>query len=991
METYIIFDGYNGKSLHEINRIPVFAELLKSEMGKRDVDHKRIPGYLYQNLTVFLHRFRKVINIKKFISYISFFIAFFLLVQFTKAVDNKDDLSNICRVDYEGVSRDEAPQIQIIPSIGSIYKRIDFDKRHNDCLQLEGNSSQPISIINVKGDLVAPGKGVLLSMWIRGESVFDSNEVHISLQSIDQTGKIKTKIIGMSRLSGTKWIWLAAWYYREKDTTSAQSLILEIPPKKKVYIDDILMTYTPERLPEDQRPMLSVDEDKIMAGNKQIILQGVNISAYSAENLDTLGHELTSTREDDYRDIAAAGFNIVRLNLWYKGLVETGGWEWLDIHRLWARRHGLRLILDLHAPPGGYQSPIYEGDFWKDKQESKKWRDQTLQFWKEAASRYHDDPTIAAFNLINEPKPLYDAQWWAFVRKAVKVVRAEGFQQPITVESSSAKDSKFELLADKGIIYDYHFYEPWFFASGESGSYNTACLPDEKGVVLNKDWLLRSLKEGVLDFVQEHKVPLNIGEYGIVYKVLERGGDLWLQDLTDILDKYHISRQLWCWHTYGVFAMDRSGWDRHNPPAINKRVFSIISVNRRRMKQVAETKGLVAFWDFESSRDGAWTSYYDTQVIDHGFPVYLKHIGDTVSYLHNSWPYDDQDSRLQFDRSGPFGHAIHFNQGYIFGEVPRIAFDKTPLDIRDRNPFTIIVWVKFVGERHMVAGIWDEGGWNKYSGRRQAALFGGLFGDQKGVLAHISATGSASYPQSTAEGAQYARLRAIDGKSFENDQWIAMAMTFDPGRKQVTAYLNGTATQKYQTDPVARDVFRYEKEMLSNPFHFEWPIYSPWSFILKYNGYDVESTGVYEQWLNVDLKDRRVTYGMDFPANVKVNTPYRINLDIQRQGNSMLSRPLRFRAKVGKSKGLQGNNMILPEDILITTLEKRDQGKWKRVGSELRYVISEGAPFTFGRALGLESEVLDDGSQLFMDGVAVFNRILNEEELRNLSFFLHGY
>ena len=79
----------------------------------------------------------------------------------------------------------------------------------------------------------------------------------------------------------------------------------------------------------------------------------------------------------------------------------------------------------------------------------------------------------------------------------------------------------------------------------------------------------------------------------------------------------------------------------------------------------------------------------------------------------------------------------------------------------------------------MVAGIWDEGGWSKYAGSRQVALFAGLF-NQKGTIAHVSATGAASFPQSSVSGSQYARLRAIDAQPFDNDQWVAMAATFNP-------------------------------------------------------------------------------------------------------------------------------------------------------------------------------------------------------------------
>jgi hypothetical protein len=210
----------------------------------------------------------------------------------------------------------------------------------------------------------------------------------------------------------------------------------------------------------------------------------------------------------------------------------------------------------------------------------------------------------------------------------------------------------------------------------------------------------------------------------------------------------------------------------------------------QRVNQVAETKGLVAFWDFSLMQDGKWTSYHDDEVVKHGFPVVLRRIGDPNPYKPEDWPHTDEDSKLMFDSSGPFRHAVRFNKGYIFAEVPRSEFDQSPLDIHGRHPFTLIAWVKFVGKRHLVAGIWDEGGWDKYGGRRQIALFGGLFGS-KGVIGHISATGASSYPQSTISGSQYARCRAIDGRGFENGQWVAMAMTFDPTTKMVTVYCNG--------------------------------------------------------------------------------------------------------------------------------------------------------------------------------------------------------
>jgi len=409
------------------------------------------------------------------------------------------------------------------------------------------------------------------------------------------------------------------------------------------------------------------------------------------------------------------------------------------------------------------------------------------------------------------------------------------------------------------------------------------------------------------------------------------------------------------------------------------------SANRARVAQVAETPGLVAFWDFALMQDGRWTSYHDGRVVDRVFPVSLRRIGDPKSYTPEDWPYVDESSKLVFDPSGPFGHAVRFNQGYVFAEVARSDFDQSPLDVHGRQPFTLIAWVKFTGKRHLVAGIWDEGGWNKYGGRRQIALFGGLFGS-KGVIGHISTTGASSYPQSTASGSQYARARAIDGQSFENGQWVAMAMTFEPSRDRVTVYCDGTATPTRVTDPVAQDVFRYEQPVASNPYHFPWPIFSPRAFILKFNGYNVSDSGVYEHWLRVDASPGRVSYERSCRDAASGSGEYRVSFDVLREGASLLAGPFVGEVNEKTTLDLPGNFAMRPGDEIRASLQVRRDGRWQPIGSEILYRIREGAPFTFGRALGLGNEPIDHGTQLHLDGVAVFNRVLSGEELKSLSF-----
>lgn len=404
----------------------------------------------------------------------------------------------------------------------------------------------------------------------------------------------------------------------------------------------------------------------------------------------------------------------------------------------------------------------------------------------------------------------------------------------------------------------------------------------------------------------------------------------------------------------------------------------------QRVKLVAETKGLIAFWDFSLMQDGKWTSYHDDGVVKHGFPVVLRRIGDPKSYKPEEWPHTDEESKLMFDSSGPFGHAVRFNQGYIFAEVARSEFDQSPLDVHGKQPFTLIAWVKFVGKRHLVAGIWDEGGWDKYGGRRQIALFGGLFGS-KGVIGHISATGASSYPQSTISGSQYARCRAIDGRGFDNGQWVAMAMTFDPVNETVMVYCDGVATPTQITDPVAQDVFGYDKPVSSNPYHFPWPIYSPRSFVIKFHGYDVQSSGVYEHWLRVDTEKATVRYDRSGP-NAADKTDYRVTVDVKRASTSILGAPITFRVADTNLVDLPVKAKMQPGDEIIASLEFRKSGGWQRVGKEIHYRLREGAPFTFGRALGLGDEPIDHGTQLYIDGVAVINRVLKPAELKELAF-----
>jgi len=400
---------------------------------------------------------------------------------------------------------------------------------------------------------------------------------------------------------------------------------------------------------------------------------------------------------------------------------------------------------------------------------------------------------------------------------------------------------------------------------------------------------------------------------------------------------------------------------------------------------VARTKGLIAFWDFIAMKNGTWTSHHDPQVIDHGYPVVLRRIGDAKAYQPEGWPYDDAESRLEIRDGGPFGKAVRFNQGHIFAEVPRAAFDGTPLDLNGRHSFTLLAWTRFVGKRHLVAGVWDEGGWDRYGGRRQYALFGGLFGSQ-GVIAHLSATGAASFPQSAVNGAQYARIKAIDARAFPNDRWVCMGMTYDADHNEVRAWLDGVCTPRSFADPVMQDVTGAKGAEPVNPAPFAWPVFGPRKFLMKFNGYRRgDGDGIGEHAVHIDLDQGQLRYGRIATPTAGKKT-VQIRIEIRRDGHALSDRPITWDVDgdaTTEVKGLAGARI---GDVVCASLWQTTTAGMQMVGTEVTRTLSEGAPFTFGRALGLGAEERAHGSQLHLSGVAVFNRVLSAAEMQSLSF-----
>ncbi|WCE04870.1 cellulase family glycosylhydrolase [Pseudoxanthomonas sp. JBR18] len=151
----------------------------------------------------------------------------------------------------------------------------------------------------------------------------------------------------------------------------------------------------------------------IRANIKQLIGEAKTEAFYTA----WLDHHTTKA---DIDALGAWGFNSVRLPMHYalytlpvEDEPVPGRQTWIkdgfartDALIGWAKANDMRVILDMHAAPGGQGNDVNIAD--RDPSRPSLWDDPAAQdklvaLWVELAKRYRDEPAVAAYDLLNEP------------------------------------------------------------------------------------------------------------------------------------------------------------------------------------------------------------------------------------------------------------------------------------------------------------------------------------------------------------------------------------------------------------------------------------------------------------------------------------------------------------------------------------------------------------------------------------------------------------
>ncbi len=205
--------------------------------------------------------------------------------------------------------------------------------------------------------------------------------------------------------------------------------------------------------------------------------------------------------ESDIAAIAGLGFNVVRVpfnhtllegdgNVLEDG-VDQARFAVLDRLLEWCDGHGVRVVLDLHAAPGG-QSWAYMAD----PDDQKLWDldegvARTAAIWRAVAARYADRDVIAGYDLLNEPAaPSNEALFDAYAEIATAIHEVDTRHLIVVEGAGFATDfAPFSRRLTTNQAYSFHQYS-WV---GDS----------------RRDEVAR-----YADLARAHDVPMWNGEFG---------------------------------------------------------------------------------------------------------------------------------------------------------------------------------------------------------------------------------------------------------------------------------------------------------------------------------------------------------------------------------------------------------------------------------------------------------------------------------------------
>ena len=246
-----------------------------------------------------------------------------------------------------------------------------------------------------------------------------------------------------------------------------------------------------------------------------------------------------------------------------------------------AGQAGLKAVVAPLSLPGSRWAQNNRGKFddrlWSDRSY---WA-QAAAFWRDLARELKSNPSIAAYNLINEPVPekvggipehssLAKFKHWyeihrgtsrdlpKFYTEVIQAIREVDPVTPIMVDSGwyGAADTFAYWpsgLADSKVLYSFHMYEPYSVTGAPNlkrdrpFAYPGTVPFGETTEVWDKQRIAKYLTQPI-DWAKANGVPLNrlvVGEFGCMRRT--RGCRQYLEDVLNALDN---SRLHWAFYSF---------------------------------------------------------------------------------------------------------------------------------------------------------------------------------------------------------------------------------------------------------------------------------------------------------------------------------------------------------------------------------------------------------------------------------------------------------
>ena len=239
--------------------------------------------------------------------------------------------------------------------------------------------------------------------------------------------------------------------------------------------------------------------------------------------------------EDDVAYLKSLGSTVVRLPLNYRHFESDRqpfkylepGFVRLNQALDWCEKHGLYVILDMHAVPG-WQSPDWHCDnstrhayFWQQTH----FQDRYVALWEEFARRYRGRAVIAGYDVMNEP--VANAPFGRFnLRYEPDFEAVNSIFWRVTTAIRAIDPDHILFLEGDFFAREFDGFEPPFAPNlAYSSHHYTACgfgPGPYPGLIKGEEWNRAKQAEFFLNtsgarFARKHNVPLWVGEFGAAY------------------------------------------------------------------------------------------------------------------------------------------------------------------------------------------------------------------------------------------------------------------------------------------------------------------------------------------------------------------------------------------------------------------------------------------------------------------------------------------